>query len=215
MSIWSEFLTNDGRKIHKWTHYFPIYEQHFGRFVNQTTTFIEIGISKGGSLQLWKRYLGPFAQIVGIDIDPTCKVLEEDQIAVRIGDQSDLSFLQKVIDEFGSPDVVLDDGSHVMSDISASFKFLYPHITKNGVYMIEDLHTAYWDEYEGGLGRAGTFIEQAKGLVDELNADHSRGAVPISEFSRTTMSMHFYDSVVAFERGRHLKKHAPIIGRDM
>jgi hypothetical protein len=28
MSLWSEFLTNDGRKIHKWTHYFPIYEQH-------------------------------------------------------------------------------------------------------------------------------------------------------------------------------------------
>jgi hypothetical protein len=71
MSLWSEFLTNDGRKIHKWTHYFPIYEQHFGRFVNRTTTFIEIGICKGGSLQLWKRYLGPFAQIVGIDIDPS------------------------------------------------------------------------------------------------------------------------------------------------
>jgi hypothetical protein len=215
MSLWSEFLTNDGRKIHKWTHYFPIYEQHFGRFVNRTTTFIEIGICKGGSLQLWKRYLGPFAQIVGIDIDPTCKAVEEDQIAVRIGDQSDLNFLQQIIDEFGSPDVVLDDGSHMMSDMRASFEFLYPHISKNGVYMIEDLHTAYWDEYGGGIGRAGSFIEQAKGLIDELNVDHSRGAVPISEFSRTTMSMHFYDSVVAFERGRHLKKHAPIIGRDM
>lgn len=81
--------------------------------------------------------------------------------------------------------------------------------------MIEDLHTAYCVEYGGGIGRVGSFIEQAKGLIDELNVDHSRGAVPISEFSRTTMSMRFYDSVVAFERGRHLKKHAPIIGRDM
>lgn len=70
--------------------------------MNRTTTFIEIGICKVGSLQLWKRYLGPFAQIVGIDIDPTCKVVEEDQIAVRIGDQSDLNFLQKIINEFGS-----------------------------------------------------------------------------------------------------------------
>ena len=67
MSLWSEFLTNDGRQVHKWTHYFPIYERHFGPFVNRAATFIEIGISKGGSLQLWKRYLGPFAQIVGID----------------------------------------------------------------------------------------------------------------------------------------------------
>jgi hypothetical protein len=213
MNLWSEFLTNNGRQIHKWTHYFPIYERHFGPFVNRATTFIEIGVSKGGSLQLWKRYLGPFAQIVGIDIDPTCKAVEEDQIAVRIGDQGDPAFLQQIIDEFGSPDVVLDDGSHIMTHISASFKFLYPRMNKTGVYMIEDLHTAYWDEYEGGLGRAGSFIEQAKGLIDELNADHSRGAVPISEFSRTTMSMHFYDSVIAFERGHHLKKHAPIIGR--
>ncbi|MGO9686553.1 MAG: class I SAM-dependent methyltransferase [Beijerinckiaceae bacterium] len=213
MSLWSEFLTNDGRQIHKWTHYFPIYERHFGSFVNRTTTFVEIGVSRGGSLRLWKRYLGPFAQIVGIDIDPGCKEAEEDQIAVRIGDQSDLGFLQQIIDEFGSPDVVLDDGSHMMRHVSASFNFLYPRISKNGVYMVEDLHTAYWDEYEGGLGSAGSFIEQAKKLVDELNADHSRGAVPISEFSRTTMSMHFYDSVVVFERGRHLKKHAPIIGR--
>jgi hypothetical protein len=142
-------------------------------------------------------------------------VVEEDQIAFRIGDQSDLDFLQQTIDEFGSPDVVLDDGSHMMDDILASFKFFYPHMSKNGVYMIEDLHSAYWDEYGGGIGRANSFIEKAKGLIDELNVDHSRGAVSISEFSRTTMSMHFYDSVVAFERGRHLKKHALIIGQDL
>lgn len=213
MSLWAEFLTNEGRQIHKWTHYFPIYERHFSPFVNRTVTFIEIGVFKGGSLQLWKRYLGPFARIVGIDINPKCKALEEDQISIRIGDQSDPKFPQQVIDEFGAPDVVLDDGSHMMSHIVASFKFLYPRMSKNGVYMVEDLHTAYWDEFEGGLRREGSFIEQAKGLIDELNADHPRGAVPVSEFSKTTMSMHFYDSIIAFERGQHIKKHAPMIGR--
>lgn len=213
MNLYAEFLNNSGRQIHKWTHYFPVYERHFAPFVNRATTFIEIGVFKGGSLQLWKRYLGPFARIVGIDINPMCKLVEEDQIAVRIGDQSDLKFLQQIIDEFGVPDVILDDGSHKMSHIAASFGFLYPRMSKNGVYMVEDLHTAYWDEYEGGLKREGSFIEQTKTMIDELNADHSRGAVPISEFSKTTMSMHFYDGVVVFERGRHIKKHAPIIGR--
>jgi hypothetical protein len=62
MSLWSEFLTSQERPIHKWVHYFPIYERHFSGFVNRAATFIEIGVSKGGSLQLWKRYLGPFAQ---------------------------------------------------------------------------------------------------------------------------------------------------------
>src|SRR5215470_10204031 len=124
MGLWSDYLTHSGRPIHKWTHYLPVYERHLARFVNQTSTLIEIGVSKGGSLQMWKRYLGPFAQIVGIDVDPACRELTESQIAVRIGDQGDTAFLQNITDEFGVPDIVIDDGSHVMKDISASFDFL-------------------------------------------------------------------------------------------
>ena len=214
MNLWADFQTNvEGRLIHKWTHYFPIYESHFGRYVNRPMLFLEIGCGRGGSLQMWKRNLGPFAQIVGIDIDESCREFEEEQIAVRIGSQSDTEFLDSVLAEFGVPDVVLDDGSHVMSDIRTSFAHLYPKIAADGVYVVEDLHTAYWDEYEGGLGRQGSFIEICKGLIDELNADHSRGAVEPTEFTSSTLSMHIYDSVVAFERGRHLKKHAPQIGR--
>lgn len=215
MSLWSDFLTNDQRLIHKWTHYFPIYERHFGRYVNRPCLFIEIGCGEGGSLQLWKRYLGPFAQIVGIDVNPACAAFEEDQIAVRIGDQSDAGFLQSVLDEFGTPDVVLDDGSHMMSHLSATFRHLYPRTAPGGVYLVEDLHTCYWDEYEGGLQRPGSFLEICKSLIDELNADHARGALQPTAFTRSTLSMHFYDSVAVFERGRHLTKHAPRIGRPL
>jgi len=213
MSLWSDFLTNEQRLIHKWTHYFPIYEAHFGRYVNRPMVLVEIGCGEGGSLQLWKRYLGPLAQIVGIDIAPSAKAFEEDQIAVRIGDQGDAGFLREVVDEFGAPDVVLDDGSHIMADVRASFEFLYPRVAPGGVYVVEDLHTAYWGEFGGGLRREGSFIELCKSLIDDLNADHARGAMEPTEFTRTTLSMHFYDSVVAFERGRHVKKHAPEIGK--
>lgn len=212
MTLWSEFLGNQGRVIHKWTHYFPIYETHFARYVNRPVTFLEIGCGEGGSLQLWKRYLGPFAQIVGIDINENCRAFEEDQIAVRIGDQKDPQFLRAVLDEFGTPDVVLDDGSHMMADVTASFRYLYSRTAPSGVYMIEDLHTAYWDEFGGGAGREGSFIELCKSLIDELNAEHARNQVPVTDFTKSTLSMHFYDSVVAFERGRHLNKHAPQIG---
>jgi len=212
MTLWSEFLTNQGRHIHKWTHYFPIYESHFARYVNRPCTFFEIGCGNGGSLQLWKRYLGPFAQIVGMDINQACAEFEEDQIAVRIGDQKDTNFLAKVLEEFGTPDVVLDDGSHIMADVVGMFRYLYPLTSPVGVYAVEDLHTAYWEEFGGGARREGSFIELSKSLVDELNADHARGQVPVTDFTKTTLSMHFYDSVVVFERGRHLKKHAPFIG---
>src|SRR5205814_38790 len=80
-----------------------------------------------------------------------CKKFTEDQIEIHIGAQQDTAFLQGVIDQVGIPDIVVDDGSHVMSHLAASFDFLYPKMLKNGVYLVEDLHTAYWEEYEGGL----------------------------------------------------------------
>lgn len=212
MTLYTDFMQNKGKVIHKWKHYFPIYERHFGPWVNKTVTILEIGCGSGGSLQMWKRYFGPFATIVGIDIDPKCQEFEEDQIHIRIGGQQDAEFLQRVIDEFGVPDIVLDDGSHVMSHIAASFNALYLQLPKNGVYLVEDLHTAYWPEYEGGAHVPGSFIQFAKGMVDELNWEHTRGAIPETEFGKSTVSMHFYDSIVVFERGVHTKKWAPRMG---
>lgn len=212
MGMYSDFLQHKGRVIHKWKHYFPIYERHFGPWVNKTVTILEIGCGNGGSLQMWKRYFGPFATVIGIDIDPACQAFEEDQIHIRIGAQQDPVFLQSVIAEFGAPDIILDDGSHVMSHIAASFNALYLQLPKNGVYLVEDLHTAYWPEYEGAVGAPGSFIEMAKGMVDELNWEHARGEVAETEFGKTTVSMHFYDSIVVFERGVHTRKWAPRVG---
>ena len=213
MNLWSDFLTNDQRLIHKWKHYFPAYERHLSRFRNQDVVMVEIGCGGGGSLQMWKRFLGPHARIVGIDVRPECAEFVEDQIAVRIGDQSDPKFLDEVLREFGSPDVVLDDGSHIMSHVQASFAHLYPRMARTGVYVVEDLHTAYWPNYEGGLRKPETFIETIKNLIDELNADWTRGELKPTLFTHTTLSMHRSDSMAVFERGRHTKKDAPQIGK--
>ena len=199
MNLWADYLKHSSDRImNKWKHYIPAYERHFHSFVNKNVTIIEIGCGLGGSLQMWKRFFGPHAQIIGIDNLPACKFLEEDQIQIRIGEQQDQHFLQSTIDEFGPPDIIVDDGSHIMSHVIASFQFLYPKMSKNGVYWVEDLQTAYWEEYEGGLRNKYTFIELCKNYIDELNADHTRNALPPTEFTRTTMSMHFYDSVVVF-----------------
>jgi 23S rRNA U2552 (ribose-2'-O)-methylase RlmE/FtsJ len=213
MSLWQDFLTNTGSEIDKHKHYFPIYERHFGRFVNTDVVFLEVGLGQGGSLQMWRRYLGPFAHIIGIDIDPVCLAYQDDQIDIRIGDQSDPKFLASIIEEFGSPDVVLDDGSHIQSHVNATFAALYPEVSRSGVYMVEDLHTAYWEKFEGGLRKPGTFIERCKELIDELNADRTNGALAPTEFTDSTLSMHIYDSVVVFEKGRQMTKGGLRVGR--
>jgi hypothetical protein len=207
MNLWADFLTNDQRGIHKWAHYFPAYERHLERFRNRSSTMLEIGAGAGGSAQMWSRFLGPFAQVVAIDCRPTCKEYESDQIAVRIGDQEDPDFLTALLDEFGPFEIVLDDGGHHMSQIAASFTHLYPTIPCNGVYLVEDLHTAYQPAFGGGLGSPDSFIEKAKTLIDELYAGQ-HGAPPVTDFGRSTLSMHFYDSLLVFEKGRHLGKRA-------
>lgn len=111
----------------------------------------EIGVQNGGWTQMWKHYFGPYAKIVGIDLEPKCKSLEEPGICVHIGDQSNTDFLSSLVAEFGPPDIVLDDGSHQVKHINATFDFLFPLMRKGSVYMVEDLDTAYWPEYGGGL----------------------------------------------------------------
>jgi hypothetical protein len=143
-----------------------------------------------------------------VDIVPACARFAESQIEVRIGDQSDPEFLRALIEEFGPFDVVIDDGSHVMSHTLTSFDALYEHTT--GVYAVEDLHTAYWEAFEGGLHREGTFIERFKLLVDELHAGYTDGALSPTPFSESTLSMHVYESLIVFEKGRPGLRHAPI-----
>jgi limonene-1,2-epoxide hydrolase len=64
------FLNNNNRRIHKWFHYFDIYEKHFSRFRNLKPVILEIGVMGGGSLEMWRDYFGEGAQIIGLDIDP-------------------------------------------------------------------------------------------------------------------------------------------------
>lgn len=214
MSLWSLFYANEGKAVFKWTHYLPVYDRHFSRYVNRPLNVLEIGCLHGGSLQMWKRYFGPHANIVAIDINPDAKAHEEDQISVRIGDQSDERFLLKLVEEFGPFDIVIDDGSHICEHQIKSFNILYPYVKDDGIYVVEDLHTNYWPEYGGGLKKDMTFIELAKTLIDDLNAYHTREAVEVTEFTNSTYSMNFYDSMIVFEKGRLLRRHDLIIGKD-
>ncbi|MCC2676248.1 MAG: O-methyltransferase, partial [Ramlibacter sp.] len=40
MNLWQDFLINDDRLIHKWMHYFPIYEKHLTPWRNRTINFL-------------------------------------------------------------------------------------------------------------------------------------------------------------------------------
>ncbi|CAN5371212.1 N/A [soil metagenome] len=203
------FNQHQGRRVDKWMHYFEIYHRHFARFRDSEVTIVEFGVNQGGSLQLWREYFGPKARIIGIDIDEQCRQFAEPGIEIMIGDQEDRDFLREVVAAAGSIDLLIEDGGHTMGQQIATFEVVYPAMAEDGCYLVEDLHTSYWPKYGGGYRKPGTFIEYAKDLSDQLNAWYSRDpSFQVDDFTLTTKSMHFYDSIIVFERGTVTKPKA-------
>jgi cephalosporin hydroxylase len=198
VDLYQYFVTQTERNIVKCVHYFAIYERHFARFRDNPITMFEIGTGEGGSCRMWKQYFGPMCRIVTLDIADK-KQFEEKQIFVRTGDQSDPKFLKSLLDEFGAPDIVLDDGSHLMPHINASFDVLFPAM-RAGTYLVEDLDGAYRPDKGGGLHSPESFVERAKSLVDEMNAVHTRGQLKPSIYGKGLFGIALYQSVVVLEK---------------
>ena len=204
------FLNSSDKLLNKWIHYFDIYERHLERFRGSAPVMLEIGVFGGGSLAMWKDYLGPGARIVGIDINPACKAHEAENIEIFIGSQDDPDLIKQFLVKYPRPDIVLDDGSHRMAHMIRSFELLYDHVSPRGVYIVEDTHTCYWPEYDGGVRRPGSFMEFVKDRLDDINAAHARDALPVSSFTRSTDAVCCYDSVVVFERRPQGARQAPM-----
>lgn len=204
MTIRDLFYNHEGNLIHKWDHYFDIYEKHFAGYRDKKVNMLEIGISHGGSLQLWKKFFGPQAHIYAIDINPECKRLEEENTTIFIGSQSDKAFLENVMSQLPELDIILDDGGHTMIQQLVSFETLFLNVKEGGLYVVEDTHTSYWTEFHGGLRKRGTFIEHAKGLIDKLYEHHihDKTGIIFDDISRHINSIAFYDSVVVFEKAK-------------
>lgn len=196
------FFAHNGRIVNKWIRYLDVYDRYFAPYRNSPVKMLEIGVYKGGSLELWREYFGAKATIFGIDIDPECANCVTPPTRVRIGSQGDPAFLRSVVDELGQPNIVVDDGSHIGRLQQASFNALFPLLQDGGLYIIEDLHTSYLrGTSEGGYRRRGTCIEFVKDMIDDMHAwyHHRQTATPAKEHIR---AIHIYDSMVVIEKQR-------------
>ncbi len=194
------FWAHNGPVVHKWLHYFEIYDRYFARFRNTPVRFLEIGVAKGGSLEMWRSYFGEDAVIFGIDIDPACAAFDGQSGAVRIGSQADGAFLAKVVDEMGGVDVVLDDGSHDSLHIRASLDVLFPRLSDGGVYMVEDLQAAYWPGFTGGYRRRASFMSVIKTLIDDIHHWYHPKGQRIDATADALDSIHVHDSITVLEK---------------
>lgn len=199
----------------KWEHYFNIYDHLLGKFYESKVNYLEIGVQNGGSLEIAKKLFASDSLIIGLDIDPNCKHLEG-KVAnqIIIGSQVDDATLLKV-SEFSPFDIIIDDGSHIQSHMIFTFFKLFPYLSQNGIYIIEDTHTNYSPEHQESFLGIGLY-DYFKGLSERLNIDFmnphfrkERYKLPINErplinqipdLVRDIFSIEFFDSVIAIKK---------------
>lgn len=213
--LYDQFVERDDLNVHKWHHYFPIYEQYFGKFRGQAPKMLEIGVYRGGSTRMFADWLGDGTHFTGVDIDPACSgYAVPGKIEIVIGDQADRAFLAKLATENGPWDIVLDDGGHTDNQILTSFELLFPHLKDGGVYLIEDTH-AHWmsslyrDHPQGhNILRlvAELFAEMhrwsgAPGKIDHWHVPPAeRPPTPAPYFTNHVAAIHLFDSIVVIEK---------------
>jgi hypothetical protein len=197
-------------------HYATHYQSHFKLMQNKKLNILEIGIggyedpkSGGASLRMWKAFF-PNSRIFGIDISDK-KFHDEYRIKTFRGSQVDEQFLKYLADEIGSVDIIIDDGSHFNDHVIATFKILFPLMSLNGIYVVEDLQTSYWDKLEGqswggsqDLSAPHTSMNYFKTLIDGLNhEEYTMDEYIPSYFDKHIISMHFYHNLLFVYKGRN------------
>ena len=205
------FFASTGPSCNKWVHYLPIYDQLLGPYVGTAVRMLEIGVQNGGSQALWRKYLGDRAILFGIDIDAECARHNGRFSQVRIGSQADPAFLERVVEEMGGLDVVLDDGSHMARHQRISFETLFPLLSEGGAYAIEDLHTAYWPQFEGGLRRPGTAIEMLKDKIDDMHRIYRHKGLNTDTAASDIESVQLFDSIAIVRKRKQHPRHHVVV----
>jgi hypothetical protein len=192
-------------QVHNYTR---AYERHFGHLRSQPVRLLEIGVGGGGSLQMWRDYF-PRGTVYGLDVKD-CRPPQAANIRVFQGSQDDEAALERLAAETGPLDIIIDDGSHLWSDQITAFKTLYPHVSPGGFYVIEDLHTSYWDTYRRGAERTVWFLRE---LVHEVtlngksgygqvenDPDYAALAGGLNLYEKTLESITFYKSIAFIKK---------------
>ena len=163
-----------GKVSLKWFCYLAEYDRILDDYRSRRICLLELGVQNGGSLEIWGKYFPNARMLLGCDIDHNCACLayEDTRIALVVGDANSDAAQAAILEHADILDVIIDDGSHRSSDIVNSFIRYFPRLADGGVYIVEDLHCSYWQEFEGGLFDPFSSVAFFKRLIDIINYEH-------------------------------------------
>ena len=164
--------------------YAESYSNAFAPLKDKAIKFLEIGIDEGDSVRVWEGYFSR-AELHFIDIKTSC-FYKSTRSHYHIADQQDAQQLSAVMQQTGGNfDIIIDDGGTSMAQQVTSFSTLFPHVKSQGLYIVENLNSSYWEESKGT--KELTTIHLLKTLVDQ--------ASPSSWCKKEIHSIAFYSNL--------------------
>ena len=205
--LFKHFKNSEYRSL-KHTNYFYVYDNLFKNFINKNKIFVEVGVSNGGSLFMWKNFFGPNARVIGIDFNPTAKKWEKYGFEIYIGNQADPEFWKSFYEKVGKIDILVDDGGHTNAQQIQTLHNSYNNINDGGIIVMEDVHTSYFKEF--GNPSAYSFINFSYNIVNKINNRFFDKRYNFNYQDRIH-KVEFYESLVVFHIDfEKCKKSEPI-----
>ena len=158
VSQWLSVYGSDKVSVHN---YGSFYDDLFQRL--KPHALLEIGVYRGDSLRAWKA--AGVASVMGVD----CDVLQNRSGEVVLYGEmpQDAAALAKRVPPL---DLIIDDGSHLYPDYTATAEVFSRRLRPGGVYVIEDIQT---QDSVDALRRDGWTIEdwrERTGRYDDVIA---------------------------------------------
>jgi cephalosporin hydroxylase len=129
--------------------YLDTYEQVFATKKYTALNVLEVGVSKGGSILLWRDYF-PNATIYGLDVDDMPPAIVNDSKERINIFKADAYNKQFIIDNFINKgirfDVLIDDGPHTFETMSFFVEHYSKVMAPGAVMIIEDIGIIEWPE---------------------------------------------------------------------
>jgi glycosyltransferase involved in cell wall biosynthesis/SAM-dependent methyltransferase/uncharacterized coiled-coil protein SlyX len=169
------YKDHQGKVTDKWSLYLTEYDRLLSPLRRRKDmSLLEIGTQNGGSLEIFAKYFSKARKLIGCDNDLNCAKLsfEDSRIALVIGDINTDDSESEILKYESEFDLIIDDGSHRSGDIVKSFARYFKYLKYEGLFVVEDLHCSYWQDFEGGLYYPFSSLSFFKRLADILNYEH-------------------------------------------
>ena len=159
------------RKIKKKGHgYSNFYTSYLTHLKNKKIKILEIGSFSGASAAAFKKYFLN-SSIFCFDINISKFIYSSKDIHVYGLDVNNKRNLKEYLEAITSKtksskfDIIIDDGSHNLSDLISSLKNLFEHVQNGGFYIIEDFKFPNYYEYNRNINHI--FMDEILNNLDK------------------------------------------------